>query len=129
MIEWNETQRLMNCFPRSFINQHGEFIAHMEANEYLILHNCETVIDVQCKVLEWFSRAAHKTAPFSKRKTADFQKFMLNGINEYLVTSFSRDDMDIIYTYLGNAINHERTIRFIESGYNLEMLKERENNG
>ena len=26
--------KLVKCFPRSFINQHGEFIAHREANEF-----------------------------------------------------------------------------------------------
>ncbi len=31
--------------------------------------------------------------------------------------------MKIIYTYLGNACNHAKTIRFIESGYDLEVLK------
>ena len=42
MIDWALIQKLMNCFPKSFINQHGEFIAHDKANAYFILHNCET---------------------------------------------------------------------------------------
>lgn len=32
MIEWEYITRLMKCFPRSFINQYGEFIAHRESN-------------------------------------------------------------------------------------------------
>ena len=32
MLDRNLITRLMNCFPRSFINQQGEFIAHQKAN-------------------------------------------------------------------------------------------------
>jgi len=124
MIEWPEVQRLMNAFPRSFINQHGEFIAHREANEYIILHDCESVLEVKCKVIEWFSRGAFKTAPFGERKNREFHRFMLDGINKYLFTSFTPNDMDEIYTYLGNSVNHERTLQFINSGYDMSVLQE-----
>ncbi len=122
MIEWKIVQKLMNSFDRSFINQNGEFIAHREANQYFLLHNCESELDVKCKVLERLSRAAHKTAPFGERKNRQFHEFMLNGINTFLGTSFTPDDMELIYTYLGNACNHEKTIRFIESGYDFAVL-------
>lgn len=124
MVEWSLIQKLMNCFPRSSVNQHGEFIAHDKANEYFILHNCETELDVKCKVLEWFSRGAYKTEPYrSKKKNNEFHEFMLNGINKFLGTEFTEDDMEVIYTYLGNACNHEKTICFIESGYDFSVLK------
>lgn len=61
MIDWSLIQKLMNCFPNSFINQCGEFVAHMKANQYFILYNCESELDVKCKVLEWFSMGAYKT--------------------------------------------------------------------
>ena len=48
---------------------------------------------------------------------------MLDGINNYMDTDFTEDEMMEIYTYLGNACNHKKTIRFIESGYNMEVLK------
>ena len=125
MVDWNIVQKLMNCFPKSFINGHGEFIAHDRANEYFILHNCETELDVKCKVLEWFSRGAFKTEPYRAKKSNDaFHEFMLAGINQFLQTKFTLDDMCIIYTYLGNACNHNKTIRFIESGYDLAILQE-----
>lgn len=125
MVEWSIAQKLMKCFPRSFINQSGEFIAHVKSNQYIVLANCETELDVKCKVIEWFSRPAHKTEPYStKRKNDEFHKFMLDGINEFLGTSFTKEDMDVIYTYLGNACNHQRTIRFIENGYDVSALKQ-----
>lgn len=125
MVEWNLVQRLMNCFPNSFINQSGEFVAHLKANEYFILQNCESELDVKCKVLEWFSRGAYKTEPYGTRqRNNEFQKFMLDGINQFLSTDFTEKDMEKIYTYLGNCCNHEKTIRFIESGYDLAILKD-----
>lgn len=126
-MDWELIQRLMNCFDGSFINQFGEFIAHDKANEYFTLKNCETELDIKCKMLEWFSRGAHKTEPFrSEKKNDELHAFMLNGINKFLGTSFTEKDMGIIYTYLGNACNHEKTIRFIESGYDFNILTAKE---
>lgn len=124
MVSWEIIQKLMNCFQNSVINQNGDFIANVKANQYFILHNCETELDIKCKVLEWFSRSAYKTCPFaSDRKNREFHKFMLNGINKFLETEFTENDMDLIYTYLGNAIRHRLTIKFIESGYDMSILK------
>lgn len=123
MFDLNVAIRLMNCFPGSFINHNGEFIAHEKANEYFSLSTCGDEFDVKCKVLEWLSRAASKGEPFrTDKRNLAFQKFMLDGINGYLHTTFSHDDIDMIYTYLGNACNHKKTIRFIESGYDMSVL-------
>lgn len=124
MVSWEIIQKLMNCFQNSVINQNGEFIANVKANQYFILHNCETELDIKCKVLEWFSRSAYKTCPFdSDRKNRELHKFMLNGINKFLGTEFTESDIDTIYTYLGNACHHSLTIEFIESGYDMSILK------
>ena len=127
MTKLEAAQRLFYCFPDSFINDNGEFIAHLKANEYFNIENCETELDVKCKVLEWFSRGAYKTEPFaSDCKNARFHEFMLNGINGFLGTDFTENDMEIIYTYLGNACNHPKTIRFIKSGYDMSILPKKE---
>lgn len=123
MVEWQIVQRLMAAFPNSFINGNGEFIAHGESNQYFILRSCETELDVKCKVLEWLSRAAYKTAPFGARKNREFHKFMLDGINAFLETNFTPDDMEQIYTYLGNAVNHAMTVQFVESGCDMTVLQ------
>lgn len=123
MVEWNLVQKLMNCFPRSVINQNGEFIAHIKANEYFILIDCKTELDVKCKVLEWFSRGAYKREPYrTKKKNDEFHAFMLNGINQFLGTEFDEIDIEEIYTHLGNACNHKKTIAFIESDYCMSFL-------
>ena len=48
---------------------------------------------------------------------------MLKGINDYLNTNFDFDDMEIIYTYLGNGVNRPLTIAFIESGYDMGVIE------
>lgn len=124
MVGSEITLKLIHSFPQSFINGGLEFIAHKRANEYFRLEDCETEFDVKCKVLEWLSRGAYKTEPFdSEHKNEEFHQFMLDGINKYLGTDFSFDDMEIIYTYLGNRCNHPKTVKFIESGYNMSVLK------
>lgn len=117
-------QTLLTAFPKSFINERDEFIAHERTNQYIILSNCENPLDVKCKILEWFSRPAHKTTPYSQEwKNRKFHEFMLNGINAFLDTHFTEQDIGTIYCVLGNAINHEKTVRFVESDYDFEVLK------
>ena len=123
MVDSLVTKKLARAFHGSFINTALEFIAHKEANEYFRLEDCENEFDVKCKVLEWLSRGAHKTCPFNSNiKNERFHNFMLNGINDFLETDFTEDDMEIIYTYLGNRCNHERTVKFINSGYDMSIF-------
>ena len=125
MVSWEVIQKLCNSFNRSFINGEGEFIAHVKGNQYFILRTCETELDVKCKVLEWFSRGAYKTEPYrTAKKNDEFHEFMLNGINKFLGTEFDTFDIEDIYTYLGNACNHDKTVAFIESGYIMTVLRE-----
>lgn len=124
MTDMQECRRaLLKSFPGSFINQNDEFIAHPRTNQYIILRDCKTPMDIECKVLEWFSRPAHKTAPYSQEwRNRKFHEFMRNGINNFLDTDFSEEEMSDVYNALGNAINHSKTIRFVESGYDFKQL-------
>lgn len=116
--------RLAKCFPRSFVNGSGEFIAHAKANQFFILASCETELDVKCKVLEWFSRGAYKSEPFdTDRKNQKLHEIMLSGINKFLGTQFIEDDMETIYTYLGNCCNHALTVEFVNSGYDMAVIE------
>lgn len=121
--DFEQVRKLMRCFPRSFINGEGEFIAHEYANEYFILRNCETELDIKCKVLEWFSRSYKQRIYRTPAKNVEYQEFMRNGINKYLGTNFTKDDLRTIYSHLGNACNHEKTIEFVNSGYDMQFLK------
>lgn len=114
---------LLKSFPESFINERDEFIAHKRSNTYLCLGDCKKPIDIEFKVLEWFSRPASKGMPYSQEwRNKRFRKFMLDGINDFLETDFTENDMEEIYQKLGNAINHGKTVRFVESGYDFKIL-------
>lgn len=125
-MDWQLIQRTMNCFSRSFINHLGELIVHQKSNTYFNLMNCDTEFDIKCKMLEWLSRPSFKTRPYgSDRKNREFHKFIRTGVNEFLGTDFSEEDMELIYTYLGNACNHDKTVRFIQSGYDMGILEDK----
>lgn len=125
LISWDIVTKLMNCFPKSVITDNEEFIAHTRSNTYFILKDCKNETDVKCKVLEWLSRPAFKTNPYNTKRSNDkFHKFILNGINQFLETDFSEEDMEQIYTYLGNRCNHAKTLEFIASGYDMSVLKD-----
>lgn len=124
MIDKLVADKLVAAFPKSFINTAHEFIAYEKANEWFRLEDCENEFDVKCKVLELLSRGAYKTCPFNSNiKNERFHNFMLNGINDFLRTNFTESDIEEIYTYLGNRCNHDKTVRFIESNYNMSILK------
>lgn len=97
--------KLLECFPGSLIrdsdNVGYEFIAHPRTNQSFIIENCHYVEDIEAKVLEWLSRAAFKTAPYSQEwRNRRFHEFILAGVNAFLDTDFSEEDMDLIYTYI-----------------------------
>lgn len=106
--------KLLKSFPKSFINHLGEFIGSLKENPYFCLADCKNELDVKCKVLEWFSRPACKN------------KYMLDGINRFLETDFSFEDMELIYQELGNGVNRNLTLKFIKSGYDLNVLMRQE---
>lgn len=117
-------EALIAAFPGSFINENGEFIAHVQPNEYFSLKDCNYPEDIDCKILEWLSRSASKGMWYSTRwRNEKFRKFIRNGINNYLDTNFSEEQFLKIYTHLGNAVNHELTKKFIESNYDFSVFE------
>ena len=108
--------RLKKAFPKFFINHNFELIIEPKRNTYFSLAGVETDTDITAKILEWCSREAAKSV------YSWSQRYHLDGINSFLGTAFTRDDMYQIYTYLGNAVDHEKTLRFINGGYDLSLL-------
>lgn len=125
MVSKSEIQKLMVCFPGSFLNADLEFIAYPKTNLYFLLGTCETELDIKCKVLEWFSRDCYKTQAYRTKKTNDlYHKTILSCVNSYLKTDFTQEQMEIIYTKLGNACNHYLTRDFVCSDYNFDLLED-----
>lgn len=121
---------LFNAFPHAFINHNLEFIAtgcgeFQRANVFICLGSCENRDDVRAKLLEWMSRDASCSMPYkSDRRNKELHDYVRKGINDFLRTTFTSDDMDTIYCKLGNAVNHNLTMRFIDSGYCMNVLDE-----
>ena len=168
--------RLLKLFKGSYINDYNEIIVHSEHNIYFNLKDCKTLLDIKCKILEWFIRPIYKGALCTKyfdysmyslskkeldikRNQVDFywcdvfemsdHKFknelskdrngytkhgmdamkvesqnFIDAIEKYLDTTFIWEELEIIYTKLGNNVNGELTKKFILGNYNIDLLKE-----
>ena len=126
MVNVDIVERLGAAFPNSTLNTHLEFIAdpHPRINSYFILANCDTEEDVIAKLLEWLSREAYKSQHFhSDSRNKQVHRYHRTGINRFCGTNFTETDMRLIYSHLGNRCNHEKTLEFIRSGYNMEVLE------
>ena len=116
--------KLLESFPGGFINCYGQFLPEESGVSCFDLGKCNSDLEIKYKVLEWCSRAAFKTEPYrSKVRNNRLHEFVLNGINAFLDTDFSAEDMELIYTKLGNNCNRPLCERFVESGYDMEVLK------
>lgn len=121
-----EIRALKEAFPESYVNGRGEMIIEPHANQYFIIEGCKTKEDIKAKVLEWLSRGACKTEPYeTPKRNAEFRQYMKDGVNTYLGTNFTQNELMAIYTYLGNCVNHQKTLNFIRSGYDFSVLEEK----
>ena len=112
--------RLSAAFPLLFVNRQNELIVHPKRNTYFRLDGVEDERELKAKILEWLSREAAKSI------SRQSQRYHLNGINRFLGTDFTQEEMNEIYTYLGNSVNHRKTLRFIDSCYDLSVLTAKE---
>lgn len=124
----NEIFNVMKHFPKSYINNCGELILSDKGNVYFTATNCETKEDIVCKLLEWCSRPLAKGEPYKTlTRNIEWRKSLIRRYNNYLETNFTLDDMYWIYDKLGNAVNHELTLKFIHSGYDMSLVRPKEN--
>lgn len=108
--------RLLRAFSKGFVNENLEFIVHPGRNSYIALRGVENEEQLNAKILEWLSREAIKGG------TRQSMAYHLNGINTFLETDFTREQMEVIYTRLGNACNHKKTLRFLRAGFDMDLL-------
>lgn len=113
----NIIEKTLQVFPKSFINQDDELILEPKNNVYFRLEGMKTEMEFKCKLMAWVSR------PIAKGLSPHWSKKVLASVNELLGTKFSKADMQIIYTELGNDVNPELSIKFIDSGYDMALLQ------
>lgn len=123
----DEIFNVMKCFSESYINRCGELIISERGNVYFTATDCDTKEDIICKLLEWCSRPIAKGVPYATTKrNVEWRNSLLCGYNNYLGTNFTQDDMYWIYDKLGNAVDHELTLKFIHSNYDLSLVRPQE---
>lgn len=125
MVHQRVLNDLFGAFPDAIMNRNLEFVAdpNRRVNSYFRLEDCETREDVTAKVLEWLSREAYKSQHYHVEwRNKEVHEYHLLGINAFCKTNFSHDDIRIIYTKLGNRVNHKLTLDFIRSGYDMSVL-------
>lgn len=105
-------------FPM-FINNINELIVVPKINAYFSLNNVNSELDFKCKIVERliFWTASNHWYRYWSSKLVCFINYMLN-------TNFTKKDCDLIYSKLGNEINHNLAVQFVESGYDLSLLKD-----
>lgn len=120
----NEILKLMKCFPGSSINSDGYLLLNKQRSGFSVA-DIESEEDLKCKLLESVSRDACKTMVYQQHiRNVRFWNRTRKSINQYLQTNFSDDDMLDIYQHLGNGIRHKLTKEFVQSKYDLKLIKE-----
>ena len=120
----DEIFNVMEHFKGSYINSIGELIISVKGNVYFTATDCEDKEDVICKLLEWCSRPMAKGQPYCHdKRNIEWRNSLICGLNNYLDTNFSQEDMSWIYDKLGNAVNHELTPDFIHSNFDLSLVR------
>ena len=104
---------------KMFINNENELIIVPNINAYFRLDDVKNELDFKCKIIEWLSY--YTSINYWNRY---WSPKMIKFINYMLDTDFNKEEMQLIYCKLGNAINHQLTIKFVKSDCNLKVLKD-----
>lgn len=139
-------KRMLSVFEESFINSQNEFIALLKfypsdkisyyellnmktlkpkpvfVNAYFRLEDCKDELDLKRKIIEWLSRDCHKSH-YSQKYDKYIREYFRDRCNELLNVNFDENDWEEIYCYLGNGVNSKLCIEFINSNYDMNLLK------
>lgn len=117
--------KAMRLFQGSFINHNNELIMIPKFNVYTCLGDVETEADFKVKMCEYFSRdcCCALRYEYSKRLNDCYSK-NLAVFNEICGTSLTLEDMEWVYSKLGNGCNRPLARKFVESGFDMDVLKE-----
>lgn len=104
---------------KPFVNQLNEFIACPKVNVYFLLADCKTRHDVEIKILKYLSRSCAKA-----EMPEHYKELIRRGCNAFLGTDFDEEEWLLIYEHLGNGVNHDLALDFIEYEYDIDLLKD-----
>lgn len=107
----------------SYINCNNEIILIPKYNVYVSLDTVETDEDFLVKLCEWFSRDCCCALRYSQdKRLKKYWQQNTDVFNSICGTSFKIDEMETIYTYLGNSLNRELAKQFVQSKFDLSLL-------
>lgn len=104
-------------FPDASIYKDTELILIPKINIYFLIDGIYFERDLKRKMIEWLSRPAHKGT------TNYWMKYVRRGLNSFLKTTWGDEELSIIYTRLGNGVNCDLCYKFIDSGFDISLLK------
>lgn len=119
--------KIMSAFPHSFIKYYvyGGFEITLDEQNVLCfsLEGIESDLELKREFISVVSRC-YKTQPYrTSKRNIQWQQKHISAFNKALGTKFTADEIAYIYTYLGNGCNKPIAIKFVESGYDLNVLK------
>ena len=124
-------QKALRWFKGSYINHNNEIILIPKFNIYTLLDDVYSNEDFKVKLCEWFSRDCCCALRYSQKKR--LERYWIentDAFNYICGTDFSVEQMEYIYTYLGNGIRRDLAKKFVQSGFDLSVIdkfvKERE---
>lgn len=116
-------KKALKWLKGSYINHNNEIILIPKFNVYTLLDDVNTDEDFKVKLCEWFSRDCCCALRYSQKKRLDrYYQENTEAFNFICGTNFSVQQMEYIYTYLGNGIKHELAKKFVKSGFDLSVI-------
>lgn len=114
----------MQVFPNSFINYNNEIILIPNFNVYILLDDVETDQDFKVKLCEWLSRDCCCALRYSHQKRLNsYYQENIDKFTRICGTNFTVEQMNFIYTHLGNGVKHELTKQFVSGGFDLAIIE------
>ena len=113
----NEIKKLMDIWGQSFINNNFELILERRRNIYIIIDMYDNIRDIKYNMLCWKSR------PCIKGDDDKYLDSFREKFNKYFEKNWTFEEIELIYQRLGNEVNSKLCYEFIDSGYDMEVLR------
>lgn len=108
--------KIQKVFPQAFVNMSYEIIFERKHNIYFRLEDIESDYEFKEKVICWLSRPCIKGVPIK------LQIDMRDLFCSLLEKEFTVNEIDIIYTKLGNGCNKDMRKEFMTNDFNIDIL-------
>ena len=118
-----EEMKLFAAFPGSVIREDGTFAVLGDPDCGLDLTVCETQEDISVHLLENLSKSACRVRTYDVPDGQEPRRVrLLRGMNQYLGTSLSEEDMTNVYRKIGNSIHPDLSRSFVEANCDMSVL-------